>query len=132
MIRFTAKEKKEFDKIEKEAQDWYLKFRSVNVKKMSKYYLKVSSKLTPLRIACSGGKYPIYSENDNAEDAVDEDSKGMDINMDADKNGEKKQKTKKKTTRETVYSKFVFKSKFNALLAQLKKIRDKEPNCKFF
>jgi hypothetical protein len=121
MIQFTAKEKKEFQKIEKEAQDWYINFRSANRQKISKHFLKISSKLTPLRIACSGGKYPINSgKNADEVDGVIE-----------DENDEKKKVAKNQMTGSPVYSKFVFKSKFNALLKQLKKIRDDEPDCKF-
>ena len=123
IIQFTASEKKEFAKIEKEAQDWYLKFRSANLSKMSKHFLKISSRLTSLRVACSGGNYPLYLEDQNQED--DKDTAIMGVNTDGDENMEKK-----KTKKNTVYSKFVFKSKFKTLLAELESIKTKEPDCK--
>jgi len=98
---------------------------------MSKHFLKVSSKLTPLRIACSGGKFRISPEFFYEEDDVNEGIDTVNVDMDADKSEEKKKAAKKHLARVPVYSKFVFKSKFKTLLAQLKKIRDKEPDCKF-
>jgi len=122
IVKFTASEKKEFAKIEKEAQDWYLKFRSANLTKMSKHFLKISSRLIPLRVACSGGNYPVYLEDHNPED--EKDTGITDVNTDGDEN------IKKKTKKNTVYSKFVFTSKFKTLLAKLESIKTNEPDCK--
>mmetsp|Transcript_23273 Transcript_23273/g.55031 ORF Transcript_23273/g.55031 Transcript_23273/m.55031 type:complete len:1470 (-) Transcript_23273:218-4627(-) len=115
VIRFEAKEKEEFRKLEKKVQDWYIKFRSANLNEMSKHFLMISSKLTPLRIACSGGRYPITSDNLMKEDILDGNTSEA-----VGSNGPEK----------PVFSKFVFKSKFKALLAELKKIRDDEPDSK--
>jgi hypothetical protein len=93
--------------------------------------LKISSKLTPLRIACSGGKYPIYPEKFDEENDVDIGTDTMNIDTDVDESREKKKPAKKILTTKAVYSKFTFNSKFKALIAHLKKIRDKEPDCKF-
>jgi hypothetical protein len=103
---------------------------------MSIYFLKVSSKLLPLRIACSGGKYHIYDYSDDDEENGDGDGDAEDVvdEQNVDGNGGEKGegKVKKKKSKETVYSKFSFNTKFNILLEELQKIRDKEPDCKCF
>lgn len=137
LVVFSKEERLEFEKIEKQTQDWYIQFRLANKNKMSKYFLKVSSRLIPLRIACSGGKYPVYDYSDEVEengdgdgDAEDEvDEQNVDGNDGEEGGGKKKSKKKSK---ETVYSKFSFNAKFNVLLEELQKIRDKEPDCKCF
>jgi len=113
-INFTATEKKEFRKIEKEAQEWYLEFRATNRSSISKHFLKLSSRLTPMRIACSGGKYPIDSEERNDE--------GSECSIPTD--------VDTKRTNRSVYSKFEFKSKLNKLLAELERIKVEEPDSK--
>ena len=118
---FSPEERVEFQKLEKEAQDFYLEFRRRHAKDMSKHFLKVSSKLIKLRIACSGGKYPL-DDASHVTDDLDED--GEDDNEEA---AAEKPKPVKKVTK---YSDFCFQSKFNELLKQLKKIRDEEPDAK--
>ncbi len=113
-ITFTKSEKKEYKKIEKSAQKWYMDFRATNRKDISKHFLKISSKLTPLRISCSGGKYPLSSGKGDMEDDLDP---GMGTN---------------RPNKERKYSDFAFESKFNILLAKLEKIRDTEPDCKLY
>lgn len=71
------------------------------------------SKLTRLRIACSGGKCP---KKLNADD-LNVESDTTNIVAGAGENA--------------AYSNFVFQSKFKFLLKKLKKIRDEEPDCKF-
>ena len=136
VVIFSKEERIEFEKIEKQVQDWYLQFRLANKKQMSKYFLKVSSKLLPLRIACSGGKYPIYDYSDDDEENGDGDGDAEDVvdvqNVDGNDGEEGGGKVKKKKSKETVYSKFSFNTKFNILLEELQKIRDKEPDCKCF
>lgn len=105
----TASEKKELDKIDNATRLWYLNFRLKHLSKMSSHFLKVSSKLTSLRIACSGGRYPL-----------------LDVDTDDDDNENAKQR------KAPVYSNFVFESKLNTLLVHLKKYRDNEPECKSF
>ena len=85
-----------------------MNFRAQHQKKMSTHFLKISSKLTPLRIACSGGRYPLDS------------CKPEEDGMDRPRNVVRK------------YSNFVFESKFKVLLAKLEKIRDTEPDCKSY
>ena len=136
VVIFSKEERIEFEKIEKQVQDWYLQFRLANKKQMSKYFLKVSSKLLPLRIACSGGKYPICDYSDGDEENGDGDGDAEDVvdeqNVDGNDGEEGGGKVKKKKSKETVYSKFSFNTKFNILLEELQKIRDKEPDCKCF
>jgi len=93
--------------------------------------LKISSKLTPLRIACSGGKYPLNTEISDDEDDMGEGTDSMNTDADNEDGEDRKKAAKNHSTTATTYSKFVFKSKFQALLKQLKKIRDDEPDCKF-
>ena len=88
---------------------------------MSKYFLKVSQKLTPLRVACSGGKYPLENEdkiNDHDTDIEDNDSDDED------------QKKKKKKPAVKIYSEFTFRSKFRFLLQELEIIRDNDVSSK--
>jgi SNF2 family DNA or RNA helicase len=115
------REKEEFDIIEKKAKQFYLSFRAQNASTMSKYFLKVSQKLTPLRVACSGGKYPLENEdkiNDHDTDIEDNDSDDED------------QKKKKKKPAVKIYSEFAFKSKFRFLLQELESIRDNDVSSK--
>jgi hypothetical protein len=100
--------------IERRAQEFYSEFRLKTLSTMSKHFFVLSQKLTPLRVASSGGKYPISTGLVTA--AVDTDTN----------NG----KCTKK--REVVYSDFEFQSKFKVLLEELVKIRDNEPDCKSF
>lgn len=115
------REKEEFDIIEKKAKQFYLSFRAQHASTMSKYFLKVSQKLTPLRVACSGGKYPLEDEdkiNDHDTDMEDNDSDDED------------QKKKKKKPAVKIYSEFAFKSKFRFLLQELESIRDNDVSSK--
>lgn len=110
-------EKAEYSRMEKQAQDFYVGFRARHFKTITKYFLKLSQKLTPLRVACSGGNYPISGfDDDDDGDATEAD--------DVD------QTTQKKKKKEVKYSNFAFTSKFNVLLAELERIRDDDPSCK--
>ena len=55
-IRFTKEERKEYEKVEKLARRIYQQIKSNDPTNISKNYLKISSALLPLRIACSGGQ----------------------------------------------------------------------------
>jgi SNF2 family DNA or RNA helicase len=118
--QFSRKESEEFNKLEREAQAFYLNFRWKHAKDMSKHFLKVSSKLIKLRIACAGGRYPL----DDASQVIDEEA------TEADETKEATTETKKATKSKTNYSEFVFESKFKVLLQQLKIMRDEEPDAK--
>jgi hypothetical protein len=114
----SADEKSEYDNLEKTALDFYTKFRAQHEKDLSKYYLKLSQKLTPMRVACSGGKYPL--EDINEEENTDNDA--SDEEMDDEPRKKKKQ---------VIYSDYAFTSKFKVLLSELERIRDEDPTCKF-
>jgi hypothetical protein len=103
--------------MEKQAQDFYVDFRARHFQNITKHFLKLSQKLTPLRVACSGGKYPISGCDDDDNGDVTE----------ADDLDQTTQKKKKKVVK---YSDFAFTSKFIVLLAELERIRDDDPSCK--
>jgi SNF2 family DNA or RNA helicase len=124
-VTFSAVEKKEFEKLEKSAQSFYLDFRRRHIADMSKHFLKVSAKLLPLRVASSGGKYPISEANSDAHDDADSDGDDSDDDIEAAPAARKK-----RSSAPVKYSDFVFKSKATLLLAELKKIRDEEPDSK--
>jgi SNF2 family DNA or RNA helicase len=138
-VTFSAEEEKEFEKLEQAAQQFYLGFRAKYKSDMSKHFLKVSAKLIPLRVASSGGKYPLETQSDKPNDEVEEnldedemeidnkeeDDNGMDVG-----NGKVGVKKNTKGTQKPVLSKFEFTSKFNVLLTELKRIRDEEPDSK--
>ncbi|KAL3926339.1 MAG: hypothetical protein SGARI_005642 [Bacillariaceae sp.] len=121
-VSFTTEEREEFNKLETAAQQFYLNFRKSHVHDMSKYFLQVSAKLLPLRVASSGGKYPIV-ETGSA--ALGDDSDDESDDMEDEDVAEKK-----KGKGPAKYSDFVFNSKANALLAELKQIRETEPQSK--
>lgn len=113
-VQFTEDEKTEYLKLETAARDFYSRFRENRAHEITKSYLKISSKLIPLRVACAGGRYPIDApelgnDNDDEHEEVQE---------------------KKSGGKSTQYSTFVFKSKFKVLLAALEKIRDEDPSSK--
>lgn len=127
-MKFSDAEKIEFDKIEKEAKDFYLSFRARHQHDMSKHFLKVSQKLMPLRVASSGGKYPLYTESTVT--GPEDDDEGEEINDDTGTDVSREPKKKKKERTKVVYSDFAFQSKFNVLIEILEKIRDTEPEAK--
>ena len=54
--KFAPKEREEYDKIEKIAQEFYRSLKARDPSLISKNYLKISAALIPLRLACSGGQ----------------------------------------------------------------------------
>lgn len=121
-IGFSPSEKEEFGRLEKAAQDFYLEFRRRHIKDMSRHFLKVSSKLMPLRVASAGGRYPLPgSSSPSIEDDDDEERDRDEVGGGG----------RKKSPRIPVkYSDFVFESKAKVLVAELKTIRDNEPDSK--
>jgi hypothetical protein len=115
-VNFTGEEMAEYQKLETVAQDLYVKFRALYGSDITKHYLKISSILTRLRVACAGGKYPI--DIDPPPEETDED----------ENEGAKLKKTTSKRPKE--YSTFVFTSKFKVLIAELERIRDEDPSSK--
>jgi hypothetical protein len=102
----------EYQKIERAALDFYIGFKSSHGSKLSSHFLKISQKLTPMRVACSGGKYP------------------LDDTEDVDNGDDDEAETKKQKKKVVKYSDFVFKSKFEKLLVELKRNRDEDHTCK--
>jgi hypothetical protein len=117
----SADEQSEYDNLEKTALDFYTKFRAQHEKDLSKYYLKLSQKLTPMRVACSGGTYPL--EDINEEEDTDNDASDEEMDDEPRKDRKKKKEVK--------YSDYAFTSKFKVLLSELERIRDEDPTCKF-
>lgn len=124
-VEFSAAEKKEYDALDKAAREFYVQFKSRHGHKLSKYYLRLNSKLTPLRIAASGGRIPLDDEEDK-----DEKSQDVDEESEAESEDESPQSKKKKAKKEKRFSEFAYKSKINALIDELKRARDNDPKCK--
>ena len=118
MVEFSDEEKTEYQNLEKEAKEFYINFRAIHGADITKHYLKISSKLMPLRVACAGGKYPINTAPQPEQ--VDDDM--------ADEETTKQKSIK----RPKEYSKFIFESKFQYLIEELEEIRDEDPSSKCF
>lgn len=132
-MQFTEEEKVEYSKMEGAARQFYLNLKASMKKKsgrIGKHYLALMQKLTPLRIACAGGKLPlddgvkIPEEERGGDDDDDDDSEG-DSDSDDDEHEEKRNKKIQK------YSKFAFTSKLAALIRELESIREKDKTGKF-
>lgn len=130
-MTLSPSEKKEYDVLESAARSTYLSLRAARGKDITKCYLKLTQLLMPLRVSCSGGKYPIVEDvSDDAGNALSDD----DDDDAGDHAGEDDQKTaakKKRTKTPRVYSEFAFTSKLKALVSELKQIRDKDPSRKY-
>jgi len=111
-VAFCLEELAQYKKMEANAKVFYRAFKETNGYELNKHYLKLTSKLIPLRVACSGGCVPL--------DGADLDEEG------ADKEKSANQKPRSKVR----YGDFAFTSKFKALIAELKRIRDEEPDSK--
>jgi len=109
----TAREKTEYSKIETEVHDFYVDFRDRKGREITRNYLMLTQKLLPLRVACSGGQYPLPSSVD--EKVVEDESVGT--------------KAKRK---QVEYSTFEFTSKLKVLIKQLDNIRNSDPSSESF
>jgi hypothetical protein len=111
-VKFSEGDQKEYKAVETSAQEHYQEFKLSKGHEMSKHYLALSQKLTPMRLACAGGKIPL---NETGE---------ADENEEVDEDGDvpKKVKTEKK------FSDFAFRSKLDALVVELELIRTSSPN----
>ncbi len=112
-IKFNKKEREEYLILETKAREIY---KSIPSHLVSKNYLKISSALQPLRVACSGGD-PSEDETDSKQDGESNDA------------STEKEKPKKKKKSKMVKN-LVFRSKFERLVEELKRIRDTEPQSK--
>jgi hypothetical protein len=122
MIDFEPLEAKEYAKLEKKALGFYQAFNPKEPMQPNRHYVKMMQQLAPLRIACAGGRIPLTKQVARPVKKAEFDD--PDQSNDAPINAtEKKSRT---------FSKFRFRSKFNVLIEELKKIRDNEPNCKSY
>lgn len=112
-ISLSRSERKEYDLLDNAAKTFYIGFKLSHARELSSHYLKLSQKLTPMRVACSGGRIPL-SEGKNGDD-------GGDMNECAPT-------ARKKSV--VQYSDFSFTAKFDALIKELKLARDKDPTSK--
>ena len=67
-IVFSTSEKKEHGILNTDAKDFHVDFKAAHVHNLSSHYLKLSQKLTPLCMACSGGFFPLENEGEKEED----------------------------------------------------------------
>jgi len=119
-VEFDATEKVQYAALENLARGFYTTFKASHASKLSKYFLVLSSKLTPMRIACAGGPYPI--ENYDADD-----------DNDGDEDDEEDAATppkKNKVIKPTKFSDFAFRSKLKTLIAELKRTREADSTAK--
>eukprot|EP00554_Chaetoceros_debilis_P006480 CAMPEP_0194078492 /NCGR_PEP_ID=MMETSP0149-20130528/4871_1 /TAXON_ID=122233 /ORGANISM="Chaetoceros debilis, Strain MM31A-1" /LENGTH=345 /DNA_ID=CAMNT_0038759767 /DNA_START=150 /DNA_END=1187 /DNA_ORIENTATION=- len=112
-IEYTKKERAEYDKIEQKGISLYEELKQEG--NVNKHYLKLTSALLPIRLACSGGQ---LGEGQIKKKAAD-----------ADETNNNKPKSKK-TNHVLDESDIMFRSKFERLLKELRDIRDKEPDSK--
>lgn len=103
----------EYDALEAAAKMFYESFKDANASELSKHFLKLSQKLIPMRIACSGGKVPLMEDNENLDTDNDDD----------DEADAKKKKVQK-------FTDFAFTSKLQTLIKELKNVREKDSTSK--
>ena len=115
-VKLSNDERKEYDVLDKEAKTSYQQFKAGHRHDLSSHYLKLSQQLTPMRVACSGGFFPI----DGAED--------IEVDETTEETNEQGGKGRKKKT--VKYSTFAFQSKFKVLISELDRIRDEDPTSK--
>lgn len=118
LVEFSEKEKEEYATLDNATLAFYKGFKSEHGHQLSKFYLRLTQKLTPVRIAASGGRVPL-----------DEDKEGEDLE-ESHVEDESAAPKKKKAKKEQRFSEFAYKSKINALMSELISARDKDPNCK--
>jgi len=119
-IILSDKERKEYDVLDQQAKSFYLVFKEKVGSELSHHYLLLSQKLTPLRVACSGGSHPLPEEEEKRNGEHKNDINAENLDEDHDE--------KAKVT--TKHSDFVFTSKFKVLVSKLEKIRDDDPSSK--
>ena len=126
--------------MENAALTFYSSFKS-RAKMLSKHFLKLTQKLTPMRVACAGGHIPIEEGvssqlEADSKDSVDSDGEEADSldepDYEEEEDEEKDEEGKPtKKQKEVKYSKFIFESKFKVLLQELKNARDNDPSCEY-
>ena len=128
VIDFSKQDKKEYDLLEKQALYWYTQFRKSETKSHGKHFLKLTQKLTPMRIACAGGNIPIDDTETN--EGGDEDDSATEDTSDENNDDENAGVTGKKKRKEVVYSDFAFQSKMKKLIEELALAREQDPSSK--
>lgn len=113
-VSLSKDERKEYDALDKGAKDFYVRFKAAHLHKLSSHYLLLSQKLTPIRVACSGGNPPLNPEDGG--------TKGNDYDDEDEVKVQKKSEIK--------YSDFCFTAKLKVLVAELKKARENDPTSK--
>ncbi len=119
-ITFSDKERKEYLKLEKDARVIYENVKASGTGQVSKNYLKISSALLPLRVACSGG----VPEEDKLPNNAGHNTK------ESGKEKSASSATQSKAKKNKFITNLIFKSKFECLVKELKRIRDTEPQSK--
>lgn len=128
LVDFSEQDKKQYASLEKKALDWYTQFRKSKSNSHGKHFLKLTQKLTPMRVACAGGNIPIddteAKEGGDADDSeTEEASFENDEEDNAGSNGKKRRKV-------VVYSDFAFQSKMKKLIEELSLAREQDPSSK--
>ena len=108
--------------LESEAISFYTTFRCKNGHELQKHYLKLIQRLIPLRIACAGGRVPLYEEEDNE----NEDEEGSDDGSEGDVRRKKKSTRKLKS-----FTEFAYTSKLLALIGELERVQTEDPSGTF-
>ena len=111
-VKFSKQEKKEYAALESVARTFYENLVQSG-KEIGKNYLKLTSQLVPLRVACAGGKVPL---DDTSEAEPGDEPPDGDV-------PKKRKKVQK-------FSDFAFTSKLNTLIAELEAVRTKDPTAK--
>ncbi len=81
-ITFTKEERKEYKKIEDKAIALYESVKSTG--KVNKHYLKLTSALLPLRLACSGGRIDEGQVKKSASSGKKTATQGVELDIDDD------------------------------------------------
>jgi SNF2 family DNA or RNA helicase len=109
-VSLSEDEKQEYNTLDEKAKTFYLNFRDAHSHDLSCHYLKLSQILTPMRVACSGGAYPLNVESKDEDEDEDDQPR--------------------KIKKVVEYSDFALTSKFKVLLSELERIRDEDPTSK--
>ena len=118
-VAFSDEERNEYEKMENAARDFYNNFKLSHCDTLSSHYLLLTQKLTPLRIACSGGHVPLedVAEVGNKDENAHQD---MVDSEDEDNTSKKRKKTIVK------FSEFGFTSKLHTLISELKRVSEED------
>ena len=123
-MKFSKEEKEEYARLENSARDFYVRFKQENGH-IGSNYLKLTQKLTPLRVACAGGQVPLEDTRVAGKKEEEDDGSGEPGETgEDDESGEEKPKKKRKKVQ--VFSDFAFVSKLQTLIKELKDVRTKD------